>query len=61
MTVPLILLPGLLCDDALWRHQVDHLADVADCEVADLASDDSVEAMARRVLVEAPPRFALAA
>lgn len=58
---PLILLPGLLCDDVLWQYQIDHLADVAECTVADLAGDDTVEAMARRVLVEAPPRFALAA
>ncbi len=58
---PLILLPGLLCDRALWQHQIDHLADVADTSVPDLASDDTVEAMAQRVLDAAPPRFALAA
>ncbi len=58
---PLILLPGLLCDRALWQHQIDHLADVADTNVPDLASDDTVEAMAQRVLDAAPPRFALAA
>ena len=58
---PLILLPGLLCDRALWQHQIDHLADVADIAVPDLARDDDVEAMARRVLADAPARFALAA
>ena len=57
----LILLPGLLCDRALWQHQLDHLADLADMSVPDLGSDDSVEGMARRVLDAAPPRFALAA
>lgn len=59
--VPLILLPGLLCDRALWQHQLDNLADLADMSVPDLGSDDSVEAMARRVLDAAPARFALAA
>lgn len=58
---PLILLPGLLCDRALWRHQLDHLAELADMSVPDLGSDESVEAMALRVLDAAPARFALAA
>ena len=58
---PLILLPGLLCDRALWRHPLEHLADAAEMSVPDLGSDDSVEGMARRALAAAPPRFALAA
>lgn len=57
---PLVLLPGLLCDAALWRHQVAGLADVADSSVADLTRDDSLVTMARRVLQAAPPKFALA-
>ena len=57
---PLVLLPGLLCDAALWRGQVAGLADVAECSVADLTHDDSLAAMARRVLQAAPPKFALA-
>ena len=60
MPVPLVLLPGLLCDAALWRPQVEALADVADCQVADLTRDDSMAAFAERVLAGAPPRFALA-
>jgi pimeloyl-ACP methyl ester carboxylesterase len=58
--VPLILLPGLLCDSGLWRAQATALADIAAVEVADLTRDDSIAAMARRVLGAAPPRFALA-
>jgi pimeloyl-ACP methyl ester carboxylesterase len=57
---PLILLPGLLCDEALWAPQVAALSDLATCRVADLTRDDSLAAMARGVLDEAPPRFALA-
>jgi len=56
----LILLPGLLCDRALWRHQIESLADVADVTVADLTRDNSFDAMTRRVLEGAPTRFALA-
>jgi len=57
----LVLVPGLLCDAALWRGQVEDLADIAQPWVADITRDDSMTAMARRVLAEAPPgRFALA-
>ena len=57
---PLVLLPGLLCDAALWRGQIDDLGDIAAPWVADLTRDDSMTAMARRVLAAAPSRFALA-
>jgi len=62
MTKPksLVLLPGLLCDAALWRHQVEHLKGQFDVMVGDLTRDDSVSAMAERVLGEAPATFALA-
>ena len=56
----LVLLPGLLCDDALWRDQVAGLADVARVRCADLTRGDSLEALARGVLAEAGPRVALA-
>ena len=57
---PLVLVPGLLCDAALWRAQVEDLSDIAAPWVADVTRDDSMTAMAQRVLAEAPPRFALA-
>lgn len=57
---PLVLLPGLLCDEALWAHQAETLADVADITVADMTLDETVAAMAERVLGAAPERFALA-
>lgn len=59
--LPLLLLPGLLCDQRLWRDQARDLGDVAETSVPDLTLDDSLSAMARRVLDAAPERFALAA
>ena len=56
---PVVFLPGLLCDQGLWRHQVRALADISAPMVADLTLDASVEAMARRTLAAAPPRFSL--
>ena len=55
-----MLLPGLLCDAALWRHQVETLADLAEITVADVSREDQAGAMARRILAEAPDEFALA-
>lgn len=60
MTPTVILLPGLLNDQDLWRHQVDSLADMATVLVGDLTRDDNIQAMARRVLDAAPERFSLA-
>lgn len=56
----LLLLPGLLCDQASWSEVVAGLRDVARCRVADYGDERSLEAMARRALGQAPQRFALA-
>jgi pimeloyl-ACP methyl ester carboxylesterase len=56
----LVLLPGLLCDAALWHHQTEYLKDDYEVHVADLTQDNSIAAMATRVLAAAPPTFALA-
>lgn len=58
MASELILLPGLICDERLWRDVVDGLD--ARAHVADLTQDDSIAAMAARTLAWAPARFALA-
>jgi pimeloyl-ACP methyl ester carboxylesterase len=60
MTSTLILLPGLLNDSRLWRHQTRALAKGRDLLFADLTHDDSLTSMAKRVLSVAPPRFSLA-
>jgi pimeloyl-ACP methyl ester carboxylesterase len=57
---PLLLLPGLLCDAALWRHQIETLADLAEITVADVTQADQAGAAAQGVLASAPDEFALA-
>jgi pimeloyl-ACP methyl ester carboxylesterase len=56
----LALLPGMLLDHALWRHQVEHLADIARPWVADFSKQVSIAEMAGSVLAAMPERFALA-
>lgn len=57
MTSDLVLLPGLICDERLWRDVIARLD--ARSVVADLTLDDSIAAMAQRTLAMAPARFAL--
>lgn len=58
---PVVFLPGLLCDQTLWRPQISALSDRVAPMVADLTLDEDVRDMAARVLAAAPPRFSLAA
>jgi pimeloyl-ACP methyl ester carboxylesterase len=61
MTEPLVLLPGLLCDAALWAPQIEALRGRAEpVVVADLTRHDRLGDMAAAILAAAPPRFALA-
>lgn len=60
MTEPLVLVPGLGSDGAVWRRTIAALAHEVECSVGDTLSDDSLPGMAARVLEAAPERFALA-
>lgn len=59
MTLPLVLLPGLMCDARLFAPQVDVLSKRWDVTVCDISGHDSMEALASAVLDDAPPVFAL--
>lgn len=56
----LVLLPGLMCDAAVWQAQLEGLADIAQPQVPEYGLRDDLGAMAAQVLAEAPPSFALA-
>lgn len=57
--VPLVLVPGLVCDEDLFAPQVAALSDVADVVVPDLRGAGSIPDMAAVVLEAAPGRFSL--
>ncbi|MBL4613248.1 MAG: alpha/beta hydrolase [Magnetovibrio sp.] len=56
----LILIPGLLCDAALWARQVVDLSDLVDVQIADISDADSMAELAAGILDDAPDEFALA-
>ncbi|MBO0687478.1 MAG: alpha/beta fold hydrolase [Candidatus Dormibacteraeota bacterium] len=57
---PLVLVPGLLCSARLYADQIPELWRLGPVMVAGHTSDDSMAAIADRILEQAPPRFALA-
>jgi pimeloyl-ACP methyl ester carboxylesterase len=57
---PLVLIPGLLCDDSIWQHQTQSLTGSQEVIVPQLEGLDSIPAMASAALSLAPQRFALA-
>lgn len=60
MRETVVLVPGLLCDAAVWEHQVAALSRSYDTIVPDLTRQSSITAMASDILAEAPNRFAIA-
>lgn len=59
--VPLIFVPGLLCDSLLWASQIAALSDIADCWVASPTGADTMETLAADLLERSPfAEFALA-
>jgi pimeloyl-ACP methyl ester carboxylesterase len=57
--IPTLLVPGLLCSPRLYADQIPPLWRLGPVTIADHTRDDSVGAMARRILSSAPPQFAL--
>lgn len=58
--LPIVLIPGLNCSARLYADQIPALWRFGPVTVADHRRDSSIAAIARRILANAPPRFALA-
>jgi len=58
--VPVLLVPGLACSPRIYARQVPALWQVAPVMLANHARDATMAGIARRILSEAPPRFAVA-
>lgn len=57
--IPIVLVPGLNCSTALYSEQIPALWRFGPVQIADHTRDDTMAAIATRILNAAPPRFAL--
>lgn len=60
MSLPLVLLPGMMCDARMFGPQVAALRADRAVSVADISGHDTMAALAADVLASAPQQFALA-
>ena len=58
-SLPIVLIPGLLCSPRLYGEQLPELWRFGPLFIADHTRDDSLEGIAQRILMAAPRRFAL--
>ena len=56
----LVLIPGLLCNESLWRGQIESLREDVHIIVSDVTRHDTIRDLAHDVLQTAPGRFCLA-
>src|SRR3954467_599978 len=59
-TMPILLVPGLVSSPRIFAPVMPALWRIGPVTVANHIRDDNMGAIARRILAEAPPRFALA-
>lgn len=59
-TLPLILIPGMMCDARLFHPQIAAFSGRFSLHLAPVSRHDSVEEIAAEILQNAPPQFALA-
>ena len=57
--LPIVLVPGLLTSPRLYANQLPALWQHGPVTIADNTRDDTMAAIAGRILADAPPRFAL--
>src|SRR5260221_12563374 len=57
-SLPLLLVPGLLCSARLYGAQIEALWPQGPVTVADHRRDDTMEAIAKRILADGPRRLA---
>ncbi len=60
INLPVVLVPGLNCSPRLYAPQLPALWRFGPVSIADHTRDDTMAAIAARILADAPPRFALA-
>ena len=57
---PLVLLPGMMCDERLFAHQISELSKQREVHFVQISGHKTISELAADVLNNAPPVFALA-
>lgn len=57
---PLVLLPGMMCDERLFASQINELSKLREVHFAKITDHETISELASDVLNNAPPVFALA-
>jgi len=57
---PLVLLPGMMCDERLFAPQISEISNQREVHFAQISSHETIAELATDVLNNAPPVFALA-
>jgi len=56
---PLVMIPGMMCDDRIFAPQIEELVSKRSVHVADISKHDNISDLAADVLSHAPPKFCL--
>ena len=56
---PLVMIPGMMCDDRIFAPQIEELVPKRSVHVADISKHDNISDLAADVLSHAPPKFCL--
>ena len=56
---PLVMIPGMMCDERIFAPQIEELASKRSVHIADISKHDNISDLAADVLSHAPPKFCL--
>ena len=56
---PLVMIPGMMCDERIFAPQIEELVSKRSVHVADISKHDNISDLASDVLSHAPPKFCL--
>ena len=56
---PLVMIPGMMCDERIFAPQIEELVSKRSVHIADISKYDTISDLAADVLSHAPPKFCL--
>ena len=56
---PLVMIPGMMCDERIFAPQIEELDSKRSVHIADISKHDNISDLAADVLSNAPPKFCL--